>query len=217
MSKRKIYDFLRELTDNNSKRWMDNHREDYEEAKQIWIAECDRILNALAGEDDFYADVEARDTIERINNNLLYHSEKPTYKDHFGFSPGAYKGTGLYVSVSPSYSFIGGGVHNPDNDMLGRIRKRIDKKGEQLTAVIEDQSFRQYFGGGLEDDPKAQKTSPRGYPRDHPHIDLLRRKNFTVGKRITQEEVLADDFPQTVAAAYRKMEPLLKFMREALG
>ena len=216
MSKRAIYDFLRDLSDNNSKRWMDQHRERYEEVKKIWIAACGRLLSELAEQDDFYQDIEAKDTIERINNNLLYHPDKPTYKDHFGFAPGAIKGTGLYVSVSPSYSFIGGGVHNRDNDMLKTIRKKIDADGDELRKILDDQDFRDYFGDGLEEDPKQLKTSPQGYSQDHPHIDLLRRKNFTISRRITQEEVISDAFPEVVGEAYRKMMPLLHFMRKAL-
>ncbi|WP_116127780.1 DUF2461 domain-containing protein [Lewinella sp. IMCC34183] len=216
MNKRMIYDFLRDLSDNNSKRWMDANRDRYEEAKDIWIETCGNLLERLAAHDNFYKDIEARDTVERINNNLMYHPDRETYKHHFGFAPGDYKGTGLYVAVSPAYSFIGGGVHNPDNGMLRNIRSAIDGRGDELQSILEDASFKEFFEGGLEEDPKMLKTSPKGYSSDHPRIDLLRRKNFTVSKRITQEEVIGDAFPDVVLEAYKKMEPLLKFMRAAL-
>lgn len=217
MSKRIIFDFLRDLAENNSKRWMDANRDRYEEAKEVWILSCKQLIEQLADIDEYYQGMEAKDAIERINNNLLYHPDKPTYKDHFGFSPGEHKGAGLYVSVSPSYSFIGGGVHNPDNAMLKDIRIAIDKEGDKLQDILDDKNFREFFDGGLEEDPKMLKTSPQGYPTDHPHIDLLRRKNFTVSTRITQKEVLSDDFPAIVGEGYKRMMPLLHFMRGALG
>ena len=217
MSKRKIYDFLRDLSDNNRKEWMDAHRDRYEEAKAIWIDTCGRLLDRLAEQDAFYRDIEPKDTIERINNNLMYHPELPTYKNNFGFAPGEQKGSGLYVYVSPPYSFIAGGVHNPDNAMLKQIRSAIDRKGQELKDIIEDPTFVDYFDGGLEEDPKMLKTSPKGYASDHAYIELLRRKNFTVSRRITQEEVLGEDFPAVVAEAYKQMRPLLLFMREAMG
>ncbi len=216
MNNRTIYDFLRDLADNNSKRWMDAHRDRYEEAKAGWIEQCGILLKELARHDDYYAKIEPKDTIERINNNLLYHPDRPTYKHHFGFAPGNEKGAGLYVSISPSYSWIGGGVHNPDNDALKKIRAAIDKHGDALAGILESDEFTGYFEGGLEEDPKMLKTSPQGYAQDHPHIELLRRKNFTVSRRITQEEVISDDFSAVVLEAYRKMEPLLKFMRQAM-
>ena len=217
MSRRQLYAFLRDLTDNNSKRWMDAHRDRYEAAKAIWTDTCASLLKRLAEEDDFYRDIEARDTVERINNNLMYHPDRPTYKGHFGFAPGDQKGTGLYVAISPSYSFIGGGVHNPDNGMLRDIRAAIDADGDALHAIVTDDTFTEYFEGGLEEDPKMLKSSPKGYASDHQHIDLLRRKNFTVSRRITQEDVIGDAFPDVVAEAYVKMQPLLTFMRRALG
>ena len=217
MSKRKIYDFLRDLSDNNSKQWMDAHRDRYEEAKQIWLDECGRLLDKLGEQDDFYREIEPRDAIERINNNLLYHPERPTYKNNFGFAPGEQKGSGLYVYVSPPYSFIAGGVHNPENGMLKKIRARIDTEGQKLRGILEDEDFKTYFDGGLEDDPKKLKTSPKGYSGDHEYIELLRRKNFTISKRITQDDVLGDDFPELVVEAYGKMRPLLVYMREALS
>ena len=216
MSKTKVYDFLRDLSANNSKRWMDAHRDRYEATKEIWIQECGRLVERLAEIDDFYKGVEAKDTVERINNNLLYHPDKPTYKDHFGFTPGNYKGTDIYVSISPSYSFIAGGSHNPDSGMLKDLRSAIDKEGDKLQEIITDPDFVDYFGG-LEEDPKMLKTSPKGYDKDHPYIDLLRRKDFTVSRRITQEEVLGDGFVEIVAEAYGKMRPLLEFIRGALG
>ena len=217
MSKRKIYAFLRDLSDNNRKEWMDAHRARYEEAKAIWIETCGRLLERLGEQDAFYRDIEPKDTIERINNNLMYHPELPTYKNNFGFAPGEEKGSGLYVYVSPPYSFIAGGVHNPDNGMLKQIRAAIDRNGEALQTIIDNADFQDYFDGGLEDDPKMLKTSPKGYPNDHQHIALLRRKNFTVSHRLTQEEVIGDEFPEVVAEAYGKMRPLLLFMREAIG
>lgn len=212
MTRRKIFDFLRDLRDNNSKAWFHDHQEEYEEARGIWKDTVRELLERLSKHDDYYADVEPGDAVERINNNLMYHPEKPTYKSHFGFSPGEAHGTGLYVSVDPSYSFFGAGVHNPSNDALKTIRARIDEDGQTLQDIIAAKDVRNYFGG-LEDDPKKLKTAPRGYPKDHEHIELLRRKNFTVQKRITQDDVLSDDFPELVEEMYRKAKPLLDWLR----
>ncbi len=211
-----MYDFLRELEDNNSKDWMDKNRESYHEARQIWIDTCNRLLKELARHYDYFSGVKAADSIEQINNDLFHHSDWPTYKNHFGFSPDMEKNEGLYVQLSPAYSFVGGGIHNPSADHLKKIREAIDRRGDELRKILDDRSFQDYFGG-LEKDEKQLKTSPRGYDQDHPHIELLRRKNFTVSRRISQEEVLSDDFPGLVTEAYGQMKPLLDFMHEAVG
>lgn len=212
MSKRKIFDFLRDLRDNNDKEWFHANREAYDEAKGIWTDTVEVLLKRLAKHDDYYTSVAPNEAVERINNNLLYHPELPTYKTHFGFSPGQAHGTGLYVSVDPAYSFFGAGVHNPSNEALKKIRAKIDEDGKTLQDIINAEEIQDYFGG-LEEDPKALKTSPRDYSQDHEFIELLRRKNFTVQQRITQDDVLSDNFPEMVEEMYLKAKPLLDWLR----
>ncbi len=216
MSKRQIYDFLRDLTENNSKDWMDAHRERYEAAKQLWVEECDHLLARLKKHDARYEPVTAKDTIERINNNLMYHAERPTYKSHFGFAPNQQKGGGFYVSLSPTYSFIAGGYHNPDSKDLKAIRAAIDERGEELLKILKAKRFKKVYGG-LEEDPSQLKTSPRGYDVDHSHIELLRRKQFTASHRISQNEVLSDEFPDIIEQSFLAIKPLNDFLLAAVG
>ncbi len=90
----------------------------YEEAKSSRIVSCHRLLNTLGKHDTIYRDLAARDTVERINSNLLCHPDRLTYKGSFGFAPGVHKGTGINVSVAPGYSFVGGEVKNPNSGPL---------------------------------------------------------------------------------------------------
>jgi uncharacterized protein (TIGR02453 family) len=193
---------------------MDANRDRYEEAKQIWIAEVEQILERLAKHDAYYEKITPKSAIERINNNLVYHPNKPTYKDHFGFSPNPNNGAGIYVSAGTGYSFIGGGIHNPHRDTLKQIRSAIDYDGERLKEIIESDDFQSYWGD-LDEDKDQLKTSPKGYSQDHPHIELLRRKHFTVSKRITQADILADDFPGIVEEAYLQLKPLMDYLVKA--
>lgn len=175
MNKRKIYQFLRDLTENNSKEWMDEHRNRYHEAKEIWLNEIGHILERLSKYDLRYTKIQPRECIMRINNNRMFHPDRPVYKDNFAFSPPSEGATALYVHVSPSESFLGGGMYRPDNDTLKKIRGAIDYDGENLIKIVDSKSFRDFFGG-LSSDPDQLKTSPKGYDQDHRHIEFLRRK-----------------------------------------
>lgn len=132
MNKRKIYQFLRDLSDNNSKEWMDENRDRYHEAKEIWLEEIGHFLQRLAKHDAKFTKIKPKDTIMRINNNRLYRTELPTYKDNFSFSPSVDHASALYVHVSPKESWIGGGMHRPDNSTLKLIRAAIDYDGEKI-------------------------------------------------------------------------------------
>ena len=71
--------------------------------------------------------------------------------------------------------------------------------------------------GAYRRDPKKLKTSPKNYTQDHKHIELLRRKNFTVMKQLTEDEVTGDNFIEIVEEAYLKMKPLNDYLTKALG
>ncbi|CAH0998839.1 hypothetical protein LEM8419_00154 [Neolewinella maritima] len=214
--KRRIYHFLGDLAANNSKAWMDTHRDAYQEAKDIWLAEIQAILDRLATHDPTYATIAPKDTILRINNNRKFHPDRPVYKDNFGFSPGSSgEEPMIYVHVSPKHSFIAGGLRNPGPQLLKSLREAIDYDGERLLDILNERSFRDFFGP-LSEDPNKLKTSPQGYAADHPHIELLRRKDFTVMRDVSRKEVTSDHFVDLVERAYLELQPFNAYLRQAL-
>ncbi|WP_235297394.1 DUF2461 domain-containing protein [Portibacter marinus] len=215
MNNRKIFDFLRDLQENNSKEWMDENRDRYHEAKEIWIDQCAAILDRLAKIDPKYGKIEPKSTIMRINNNRMFHPDRPVYKDNFAFSPGEMSDPALYVHVSPNGSFMGGGLHHPDNKTLKKIRAAIDYDGEELLKILQEDKFQQFYGG-LSEDPDQLKTSPRGYSEDHQHIELLRRKNFTAIHSLTQKEVNGSDFTDIVERGFKIIQPFNAYLKKAI-
>lgn len=215
MNKRKIYTFLRDLSDNNSKEWMDEHRDRYHKAKDIWLNEIQLILDRLAKHDARYASIRPKDTIMRINNNRMFHPDRPVYKDNFAFSPSGKDEPTLYVHVSPQESFVGGGLHHPDNATLKKIRAAFDYDGGQFRKIVEASSFQEFFGG-LAEDPDKLKTSPQGYDQDHEHIDLLRHKNLTAIRSLTQKEVISDELVDIVEQAYLELKPFNDYLARAM-
>jgi|AntRauTorckE5430_2_1112549.scaffolds.fasta_scaffold00874_4 uncharacterized protein (TIGR02453 family) len=217
MNKRKIFDFLRDLRDNNDKAWMDEHRARYHEAKDIWLEEVALYLSRLARYDPQLEHLSPKKTIMRINNNNVFHPDKPTYKSHFGFDP--YKGRNrpaFYLHISPDGCFLAGGLWHPDAESVKLLREAIDYDGEEVKKIVADPDFVAFYGG-LDEDTDALKTSPKGYGKDHRHIDLLRRKNFTVLRELTQEEVTATGFVDTVEEGFVLMRPFLGYLRGALA
>lgn len=216
MNKRKIYDFLRDLRENNAKDWMDENRGRYHEAKDIWLEEIAMYLNRLSKHDPELETLPPKKTILRINNNNVFHPNKPTYKDSFGFDP--YKGRNrpaFYLHVSPSGSFLAGGLWHPDAEPLKKMREAIDYDGEELKKIVQQKAFADFFGG-LDEDAAALKTSPAGYTQKHRHIDLLRRKNFTVTRELTQAELMDADFVDTLEEGFVIMRPFLDYLRRAV-
>lgn len=215
MSFRKLFSFLERLQRNNSKEWMDEHRNEYHEIRDFYIEWLNELDIKLAKIDPDYSPTSGKQAINRINNNLLFHPDKPVYKDHFGAGLDKEKGKGdFYIHIGINERFVAGGFYKPAKEKLDSIRAAIDYNGEDFKKIISKKSFKQTFGNLMEVDPL--KTSPKGYSGDHKHIDLLRKKTFAVMHSFSKEEVLADDFQKKIIEIYKDMLPFRKYLNKAV-
>ncbi|MGO4912859.1 DUF2461 domain-containing protein [Leeuwenhoekiella sp. W20_SRS_FM14] len=217
MSFYKLYTFLRELQQNNSKEWMDENRNYYFEVRDFYIDWLNKMDIKLAAIDPNYTPTTGKQAINRINNNLLYHPNKPTYKDHFGAGLDQETKQGdFYIHLGTSESFIAGGFYKPKSSILKSIRQAIDYNGDELLDILNKPSFKKVFGT-LIDDGDSLKTAPKGFSQDHKHIDLLRRKTFAVQHDLSQKLVTGDEFEERVITVYKEMLPFRAYLNEAVS
>ncbi len=216
MNFQKMFQFLKLLNTNNEKAWMDEHRKEYYEVRDFFILWLDDMNVKLAAIDSDYFDTPGKKAINRINNNLMFHPNKPIYKDHFsaGLDQASKQGD-FYMEFGVNECFIGGGYWHPDAKTLRSIRQGIDYNGHALKAILSKPSFKKTFGALITDDPL--KTAPRGFSQDHEHIDLLRRRSFAVVHQLSQKEVMAPDFDQKVIAIYKELLPFRRYLNEAVS
>jgi uncharacterized protein (TIGR02453 family) len=215
MNFQELFDFLLELNQNNSKEWMDAHRKRYERLRDSykkWLQEMDVMLAEV---DPEYFPTLPGKAINRINNNLLYHPNKPVYKDHFGAGLDKRPKTGdFYMHLGIEEKFIGGGFYRPTSDLLKSIREAIDYNGEELVEIIEKPSFERMFGGLYEDEELT--NAPKGFDKNHPHIDLLKKKTFVVMYDLKLEEILSPNYKDLVKEVYLEMLPFRRYLNKAV-
>lgn len=215
MSFYKLFNFLRELNKNNHKEWMDAHRDEYHEVRDFYIDWLNEMDLKLARVDPGYSPTTGKQAINRINNNLLYHPNKPVYKDHFGAGLDKEKGKGdFYIHIGINESFVAGGIYKPKKQKLDSIRAAIDYNGDEFKKILNKKSFKDTFGGLMEEE--KLKTSPKGYSQDHEHIELLRNKSFAVMHSLTQKEIMQDDFQDKLIDIYKEMLPFRKYLNHAV-
>lgn len=211
-----LFHFLRTLEQNNSKEWMDANRKWYHEVRDAYISWLNELNLAIAGFDDFYYDTPGKKGINRINNNLMFHPNKPIYKDHFGAGlDKAANKADFYIEIGPNKSLLAGGLWRPDPKTLKSVREAIDYDGERLEKIISKKSFRETFGSLYEDG--KLKSAPKGYTNDHPHIHLLRNKTFAVMHSLRQEEVLGKNCKEKIILVYKEMLPFRRYLNQAIS
>jgi uncharacterized protein (TIGR02453 family) len=122
---------------------------------------------------------------------------------------------GLYAELSSQGLYAGTGYHQLARDQLERFRAAVadDRTGPRLadaTAAAQ--------AAGLAVVGESLRTAPRGHPRDHPRIELLRRKSLIAGRALPSTAGIGrDEALDHVATTWRAAEPLNAWLDEHVG
>ena len=161
-------EFLRELEANNDRDWFKANRARYDEHV---VAPATALGEDLAGL--------GRPKLFRPWNDTRFHAAPPI-KEQVGLAIGYEGAGGFYVELSLDGLLVAAGLHNPAPDQVDRMRRAVDAGS---TAAALSRAIGRAEKAGLELNEPDLVRGPRGYPADHPRIDLLRRRRLTVARR----------------------------------
>jgi uncharacterized protein (TIGR02453 family) len=211
-----MYSFLKILAENNNRPWLEENRSWYEAAKAEAEKRVEACINEIAKFEDL-GDLKPKQAMFRIHRDVRFSKNKDPYKKNFSAmisrdGKRAMSGFGYYIHFQPGESFMAAGVYEPTSEQLVKIRQEIDYNVEALKTIIENPDFAKRFGQML---GTQLKTAPKGYPKDHPEINLLRYNQFYYSTAFTEEEVLSEEFPKKLAEMCKQIRPFLEFLNRA--
>ncbi len=216
----KTIDFLKKLKLNNNRDWFEANKEKYLNAKEEYEAVIDKVIKGVAKFDKRIApDMKGKDCTFRIYKDVRFSKDKTPYKTNMGASinPGGKKSlsAGYYFHAEPGGSFLAGGVYMPEPAALNAIRQEIDYNAAPLLKILKSAGFKKYFKGF--DEEGQLKTAPKGFEKDHPHIEMIRNKHFVVSYPISDKQLLAKNLPEIITGGFKAMHPLMVYLRAATG
>ncbi len=203
--------FLKDLSNNNNREWFQANKDRYETALENMKQFVGAVEKAL-GETDHLEGSK----MFRIYKDTRFSKDKTPYKNNFG--TGFSRATarlrgGYYLHIEPGASFVGGGFWQPNPEDLKRIREEFAMDDQPIRRIIADTIFQKYFGQLNGDEVK---TAPKGFDKDSPAIDLIRKKSFTIHRNFTDQEVASDAFLNEVKLTFEAMRPYFDYMSEVL-
>lgn len=207
-----VFEFLEDLGQNNNRDWFDKNKPRYVKANEHFKKLAATINAGMIKQDHV-----EKMKLYRIYRDVRFSKNKLPYKN--SFSGGFQRATkalrgGYYFHLEPGgNSFVGAGFWQPEAADLARIREEIAADAAPLRAIINSANFKEHFG---ELKGEQLKTAPKGYPKDHPDIDLLRYKSFIVTKSFTDKEVQSPGFDQEVLKYFQAIRPFFDYMSEVL-
>jgi uncharacterized protein (TIGR02453 family) len=209
---KKSLTFLEKLKDHNNREWFANIKPEFD----LIVKENKVFFNQI------YSELQKHDSLNeihifRIYKDVRFSKDKSPYKTNFGAGYSRTKPWlrgGYYLQIEPDNSFVGGGFWSPNSEDLLRIRKEFEADTSEIEKISSDNVFIKYFVELKGEE--GVKTAPKGFDKNHPAIDLIKKKQFIVKRMFTNQEVLSEDFQQEVIVTFLAMRPFFDYMSEIL-
>lgn len=217
----KTLQFLTKLKKNNSREWFNEHRKEYDSAKENFIELVNQILSQAGQFDQDIAVLTYKDCIFRINRDVRFSKNKDPYKNNMAayFVKGGKKSwlAGYYFHCEPGgKSFIGGGLYGGEPDQIKKVRQEIDYNWEAFKGILNNKTFKKTFGDLSREEGMSLIREPKGYEKDNPAIDYIKLKNFIVSVPVTDEELTDQKLVKKIITCFATMQPLLHFLNRAM-
>jgi len=217
-----LFKFLQELAKNNNREWFHDHKARYRES--IVEPMC-AFIEAMGVRFDamgirFVADPRPHGgSMFRIYRDTRFSKDKRPYKQHVAchFRHEAGKDAhapGFYVHLEPGAVFFGGGIWMPPNPVLEKIRNTIVENPGAWKRIITNATFKKRFGG-IEGD--SLQRVPRGFDKDHPFVEDLKRKSFFVTQDVEPALAMTPKFITEVERAFKAASPFMKYLLFSMG
>jgi uncharacterized protein (TIGR02453 family) len=174
--------FLRELQSNNNRDWFNENKPRYEEdVLDVALNFIQSMHDPLQEFAPHFTAIPKRmgGSLMRVYRDTRFSKNKTPYKTNIGIQfrheqAKDVHAPGFYVHIAPDEVFLGVGLWRPDSTALAAIRDRISVKQAEWLRARDDKSFKQHFHLGGE----SLTRPPRGFDKDHPLIEDIKRKDF---------------------------------------
>lgn len=214
------FDFLTKLDANNNRAWFDRHKQEYEDAVRTpaleFIAAMAEDIESLSPH--FLAvPRKVGGSLMRVHRDVRFGKDKRPFKTNIGIQFRHTQGKdvhapGFYVHLEPKECFLGVGIWHPDAPALGSIRTAIAENGAAWLKASRDKKFSKAFE--LAGDSLA--NAPRGYAKDHPLLEDLKRKDFIAVMEFNNKLATSAQFQPEVVKAFRSAVPFMQFLCKSL-
>jgi len=213
--------FLKQLAANNNREWFKENKTRYEEdVLDVALRFIQSMQDPLAAIAPHFTAVPTRigGSLMRVYRDTRFSKIKLPYKTNIGIQfrherAKDVHSPGYYVHVAPDDVFIGVGMWRPDTETLRQIRERIATRPAEWKRAIGTTAFKRHFNLGGE----SLQRPPRGFDKEHPLIDDIKRKSFIAIRNMSVADCLKPQFQRTVETAFKQATPYMNFLCSAVG
>jgi uncharacterized protein (TIGR02453 family) len=210
-----VFEFLNDIKNNNNRDWFAENKKRYQDQHELVVSFADALIDKMQTVDSIETP-SGKKAIFRIYKDVRFSKDKSPYKINIGghlSRATKYLRGGYYFHIEPGNCFVGGGFWSPSTEDLKHIREQIAADPQPLRDILTSKEFKSHFG---ELQGEKLKSAPKGFDKNHPAIDLINYKQFLISKKLTDKEVMSDNYLETLFETFKAMRPFFDYMSEIL-
>jgi uncharacterized protein (TIGR02453 family) len=203
--------FLRDLKKHNDREWFTPHKAVFDaELKEPMLAIIRKVSEAMESFAPAYVRP-AEKCLFRIYRDTRFSADKKPYKTHVAawwMQEGLKKtsGAGFYFHVDAKEVVVAAGAWMPEKDQLAAIRHWLLEHHTEFRNLIQKPAVRKTFA---EFEGNALTRPPKGFPKDHPALDLIQCRQWGLSTTLPAAAALEANFAATLARYFRLATPLV--------
>ena len=208
--------FLRGLERNNKREWFHPRKHIYEEHIKKPLEQLVNAVNAELADFSPRHVTPTRKAIFRIYRDTRFSKDKKPYKTHvaatfFLQNLGKAAGPCYYFHFTPKELLVFAGVYMPEREELIAIRNLLAEQHQDFERVLAGRTLRKSMGR-LQGEQLSRV--PKGYEKDHPAEDLIRRKQWFLESTLEGGAVMSNRMLAEIVGRFRAAAPMVEFLTQ---
>lgn len=214
-----IYKFLDAIEQNNNSVWFGEHRSEYDDLREAWIEDLDKLIVCMCAWEPSMASQTGRTASYRFYRDTRFSPDKSPFKTFFSAALSPYgrktEKAAYYLQVDARRAENGlyGGLYCLEAPMLTKLRNAVVDNIEEFEDIINAPELVKHYPGWLGD---KLKTAPKGWPKDHPQIDLLRLKYYGKFQHCDRRYFESERWYERAAEDFSILKPLIDFLNYSM-
>jgi len=215
-----LFTFFDELVDNNNRDWFAENKSRYLSdvvAPSLdFICAMEKPLKKIS---PHFTAVAKRSggSMMRIYRDTRFSKNKTPYKTNLGIhfrheSAKDVHAPGFYFHIDPSQVMLGAGIWKADSQSLKQIRAVIDEYQARWKRIKSKKAMRETY----EFAGDTLVRPPRGYDKEHPLLEDLKRKDFFIKATLKRKDLRSPEIVNIVVDHFKTAMPLVRFLCDAL-
>ena len=232
METQRIMKFLQDVAANNNRPWFQEHKSEYQAARDSFDAGVDKAIAAIAAFDPSVGHLTAKDCTYRFYRDTRFSPDKSPYKRHFGAYISA-KGkkslhAGYYLHVQPGQCLLAVGAYWLPTNILTAMRNEIMGNIGEWLKCVENGQFIKAFGYANDsewsDDHAAPKgfgiarlkKAPKDFPSDYEHLRYLKMKDYCAWHVVPDDFFDGEAWPKEMVKILKTGKPMMDFTNNVI-